>query len=412
MHIFNDYGPSRSGRPMRWAGSVWSNHALLALGLVSLLALTAACGDGSPSTDSGSTSSQSTSASGDADAAAAVVATAKEFLAQSTAPQTEWLGPTTGPTGLRGKRIAFVTCGSFSPVCIAQGELVTEVAERLDWEVTTLDGQGTVAGWLAAFNQAISSGVDGIINYGVTSSAIPSAIASAKAAGIPIISMAAGGTSGANPADGVFYDPTPDACALGNAFAQYVIAASDGTARVVWETDTAYDIATAKTECFTETMDTCPTCEVLEVANSPLATWATNGAAVTSGWVNKYGPDPFYFGSVADFVFPPVIPVLRAAGVTPADVPMFGSDGSPSSYEAIRQGDDFIVATFPQPINEMAYLAVDGMNRALSNEPPQDYTPPPYTVTQDNVDIQGGDNNEYIPEYDFEEQITDIWGVS
>jgi ribose transport system substrate-binding protein len=384
--------------------------ALITLATVALLA--SACGGTSSSPSSSAPTQTPSTASSSSSAVDPVVAKAKEFLAQSSMAQTVWAGPTTGPAGLRDKRIAFITCGSFSPVCIAQGELVTAAAAKLGWKVTTLDGQGTVAGWLDAFNQAISSNVDGIIDYGVTTSAIPTAIASAKEAGIPIVSMAAGGTSGANPADGVFYDPTPNACAMGDAFANYAIADSNGTARVVWESDTAYDIATAKSDCFQKTMATCSTCDLLEVANSPLATWAKDGASVVLGWLNKYGPEPFYFGSVADFVFPGVIPAVKAAGKTPADIKMFGSDGGAASYESIRKGDDFIVATFPQPINEMAYLAVDGMNRALSNEPPQEYTPAPYTVIKGNVDIQGGKNNEYIPDYNFEQEILKIWGVS
>jgi ribose transport system substrate-binding protein len=383
----------------------------LAVGLAALLGFAAACGGSSSGGTAASPTGGSSSDSGGA--SAAVVAAAKAFEAKAQADQTTWTGPTTGPKALKGKKLAFISCGSFSPVCIAEGKLVAQVAAKIGWQTTQLDGQGTVAGWLSAYNHAISSKVNGIITYGVTPSAVPSAIKSANAAGIAIVAMGAESKSGPDPAPGVFYDATPNYCASGNAYAQYLIAQSNGTGRVVWVTDTTYEAATAKTNCFVETMKKCTTCQVLKVVNTPLATWVTDGPGMVTGWWHKYGPKPFYFGSVADFTFPPVIPALKAAGVTPKQMPMFGSDGSPTSYTAIRQGDSsFILATFPQPITEMAWLAVDGINRALSHQPAIDYTPPPYTVVTSNVDSQGGKDNVYVADYGFAKEISKIWGIS
>jgi ribose transport system substrate-binding protein len=106
----------------------------------------------------------------------------------------------------------------------------------------------------------------------------------------------------------------------------------------------------------------------------------------------------------ADFMAPP----LRAGGVKPSEVMIVAADGFPTAYDRIRKGD-YQVATVPQPQSELAYQAVNELVRAMAGQPPSGYSPDVYIVDKSDVDLYGGDKNQFVPANDFAQRYLSIW---
>ena len=77
---------------------------------------------------------------------------AKAAVTAATGPQTQWLGPTSGPAAPPDKHIVYISCGGFNEICVTVGKAVTEAAGKVGWKVTTIDGKGSASGWLSAWN--------------------------------------------------------------------------------------------------------------------------------------------------------------------------------------------------------------------------------------------------------------------
>ncbi len=390
---------------------------MVALVLIVLSIFVSACGGGSSSSTSndsseGSTSGkETTNASATSASASPVVSETAKAVEALEEESTKWEGPTSAPPIESGKKIAYVSCGSFAAVCVEAGKALTAAAEKAGWEVTTIDGKGTVSGWLQAFDQAIALKPDGIISFAVTPSTIPKAIQSAESAGIPVVTMLGAGKAGPDPYPGVFFDASEQPVEIGKAMADYVIAKSEGKGRAVFVWDPSYEIAKAKREGFLKEFETCEECELLDDVNTPFANLANDAPGLTSHWIDAFGSEPFYIVSVGDVVFDSVVPTLKSRGEDPETVQLVGADGSSTSYERIRQGGQYQVADVPQPIEELTYESIDQLNRALHGEPADEYLPDPYLLTEGNIEIQGGSENKYKPANGYETEYLKIWGV-
>jgi ribose transport system substrate-binding protein len=206
----------------------------------------------------------------------------------------------------------------------------------------------------------------------------------------------------------LFTNVSQDPTTIGKAEAQYAIAKSDGTARVVIVYDALYAIARYKAEAMKAEIEKCAGCEVLEYVNTPAAQIEQNAGQLISSWVTKYGSEPIWILTVGDVFADFMVNPLRAGGVDPADVKIVAADGFPSAYSRIRKGD-YQVVTIPQPHTELAYQAIDEMNRALSGAPASGYAPDVYIVEKSNVDLYGGDSDQFTPDNDFADHYLSIW---
>ena len=64
-----------------------------------------------------------------------------------------------------------------------------------------------------------------------------------------------------------------------------------------------------------------------------------------------------------------------------------------------------------EPIELQAYQAIDELNRAFHGEPPSGFVQPPFLVTKENINAEGGDKNTFIPSNDYKKHYLEIWGV-
>ena len=337
-----------------------------------------------------------------------IVAEAKRDLVVYAGSQGEWRGPTSSPKPVAGKKIAFISNDESNDANHAWGVDITEAGKQIGWQVTVIDGKATPVGWNAAFNQAIALKVDGIITSADAKS-LKDAIAEAASRHIPIVGIHAAALPGPDKDLGLFTNIQEDPRDIGKAQADWVIADSDGKARVVVTTHNEFSIAETKSRAVLERLKACPGCKVLDYVNSPIAEVAQRQPQLVLSWVQEYGT-PLYVTAVADYTLDFQVPALRGAGVDPASVKLLGADGQRSAYERIRNGQ-YQTVTVSEPTEMQAYQAIDELNRAMQHQPPSGFQQAPYLVTPENVNAEGGDKNAFIPSNGYKQHYLALWGV-
>lgn len=340
---------------------------------------------------------------------AAIVTMAERATARRTGLQTEWTGPTSGPRLAPGKHIVCIPTDMKNTLSAEWCTDMVAIGKKIGWKVEIIDGRGTASGWITAFNQAIALHPDGIVSSANAATLEPE-IDSAVKRGIVIVGLHFTSVPGANPKRHVFYNIESSPQGIGRAEADYVIAVSRGKARAVILYDAEYAVARYKAEAMRDEFAKCTTCKLLAYVNLPLSQVSTLTPHAVSSWVTHYGL-PFYVMTIADYYYDFVAPVLTQGGVPASKVNLVGSDGAPSAYDRIRNGQ-YQTATVPEPAEEQAYEAIDEFNRAFHGQPPYNYVPSAYLVTAQNIHTQGGDRNQFNPANGYAAHYLKIWGVA
>jgi ribose transport system substrate-binding protein len=324
-------------------------------------------------------------------------------------PQSDWRGPTSAPKPEPGKLVAYMSTDEQNDASREWGQAIAEAGAKVGWKVTIIDGHGSPVGWREGFNQAIALKADGIVTNADAAS-LQDVIKDALAKHIVVVGIHATAFPGPQPELGVFVNIQQDPREIGRAQADWVIANSNGKARVVVTSHCEYAIACAKAHATEARIKECPGCTVLEFSNSPIAEVAQRQSPLVTAWVQKYGT-PLYITSVADYTADYQIPALRAGGVDPSQVIIVSADGNKSAYERIRAGGQYQQVTASEPYKMQGYQAIDELNRAFHGEKPSGFVQTPYLVTPENIDAEGGKQDTFIPSNNYEQHFLQLWGV-
>ena len=238
---------------------------------------------------------------------------AKQTVIDATKPQTTWDGPTSSPKPEPGKHIAYLSTDEQNDASREWGQAIKEAGEKIGWEVTIIDGRGSPKTWIEGYNQAIALKVDGIVTTADIAS-LQEPVKAASEQGIVARRHPRLGLPGPNEELGVFDNIQQDPREIGKAQADWIIAHSDGKARVVVTTHCEYQIACAKAKATAGRILECQGCEVLEFSNTPISEAAQRQPQLVTAWVQQYGT-PLYITSVADYTADYQVPALRAGGV-------------------------------------------------------------------------------------------------
>ena len=342
-------------------------------------------------------------------AAADPVAAARAAVARYAGPQTHWEGPTSAPKPKPGQYVVYLSGDEQNDISHEYGLYMGDAARHLGWRFTVIDGKGSPTSWLAGFNQAIALKPDGIAIFADAKS-LQGPIGTAVSRKIPVVGLHAASLPGPQPALNLFLNIEEDPRAIGRAQADWVIAESNGAARVVIVTHNEYAIAKTKSDATMAKIRACPGCKIVDYANFPASEAAQRMPQLTTSWVQRFGL-PLYVTSVGDNDFDFAVPALRSSGVPRSKVNLVGADGNRSAYARIRAGQ-YQTATVSEPIELQAYQAIDELNRALNNAPPSGFVQPPYLVTRANVDREGGEKDMFVPDNQYKQHYLQIWGVA
>lgn len=336
-------------------------------------------------------------------------AAAAAAAARYAGPQTTWEGPTDAPKPAKGMFIVYLSGDEQNDISREYGLYMKQAAAHLGWRLSVIDGKGSPANWVAGFNQAIALKPNGIAIFADAKS-LQGPIRTATERGITVIGLHAASLPGPQPDLHLFVNIQEDPREIGRAEADWAIADSKGTARVIVITHNEYQIAQTKSGATRDAIAACGGCKVLDYANFPASAAAQRMPQLTTSWVQRFGL-PLYITSVGDNDLDFAVPALRAAGVPPEQAKLIGADGNRSAYERIRRGNQYQVVTVSEPIELQAYQAVDEFNRAFNKAPPSGFVQPPYLVTPANVNTSGGKHDIFVPQNDYKAHYLAIWGV-
>jgi ABC-type sugar transport system substrate-binding protein len=179
------------------------------------------------------TETKSSAASAGTAGAEVTAAAAKDIVATLTDPSSDRFDyksyiPTSSVTPKAGAKIAVIAAALASPVVTQYSNDVIDAAKVAGYNPVAFDGKFQVETQSALVQQAVQQKYDGIVLVGIVPDTIVTPLAAAKAANIPVVSFDGYG-DGANGVTDIGIDPA----AAGVAIANWIIADSDGKAKVL-----------------------------------------------------------------------------------------------------------------------------------------------------------------------------------
>jgi ribose transport system substrate-binding protein len=341
----------------------------------------------------------------------ALVKAAFEMLSTAQRHTTEWDGPKTGPKALPDKLVVYVAQDMRNGGVLGVSEGVQSAASAIGWRLKIIDGAGTVAGRVAAINQAVALKPDGIVLGSVDSQEEAKAIRDAAQQGIKIVGWHSTAASGPVQDPPIFTNVTTDATDVAKVAAAFALQFTNCTAGAVifWQSGDAIGIK--KAETMRDVVQACPGCKLIDYVNTPLADTAARMPQNTTSLLQRFGKSWTIGLGINDLYFDFASPALRSAGSPASGPPNFISagDGSVAAFNRVRSGE-YQIGTVAEPLHEAGWQLIDELNRALSGQPPSGYVAPVHLVTKNNIQYDGGPNNVYDPDNNYQAQYKMIWG--
>ncbi|QEE45215.1 substrate-binding domain-containing protein [Rhizobium sp. WL3] len=324
--------------------------------------------------------------------------------------KTTWDGPTSGPTAASAKKVVVLAADMKNGGILGVTNGIQEAAAKIGWEVTVLDGAGSVQSRAGAFGQALALKPDGIIINGFDAVEQQAALKQACDADIPMVSWHAGPVIGPDPTNCLFANVSTDAMEVSAAAGKWAFADAGGKPGVVIFTDSTYAIAIAKADKIKETIEKLGG-TVLEYVDTPIADTSNRMPTLTTSLLQKYGATWTHALAINDIYFDFMGPSLAAAGIAGDGAPkaVAAGDGSESAYQRIRSSQ-YQAVTVAEPLNLQGWQLIDELNRAVSKVEWSGYTSPLHVVTKANISSDGGDKNIFDPGNGYRDQYAKIWG--
>jgi ribose transport system substrate-binding protein len=356
---------------------------------LSLCAALVACSDSSDSADDDS--------GGPAVDTSEYQTTAESF----TAEVTEFTGPTEGSAAVADKKLMVLSCTQAAEGCALPAAAAVEAAEVLGWEASIFDGQGSPDTYNKGIQQAITSGMDGILLIAISDELVADAVADARAAGIAVISE----DSVNEPSEtGVNFENAARLEDQAKALASYLIWKNDGKAKVLLMWDREFKSVLRFNEAFAKEIAACEECELVAEQDFVVTELQDRVPELV---VSTLRQEP-EINAVVNFDAPQLftVPEVKAAGV--GDGVLFGGfNGISPAIDLVRSGD--VAATVGQAMEWAAWASVDAFNRIFAGEEPVDGNVPMRLITADNVDdVESG--KPWDGDVDFRAAYRELWG--
>ena len=331
-----------------------------------------------------------------------------ELTIEDFAPVTEWPGPKTSAQAPEHKKVVAISCATVAPFCanVAQGSV--EAAKALGWEASYLDGKGSVQGFVQAFETAINQKPDAIVAMAIPESLVATYIAKAHAAGIKVI--AASSIPEKISVENGHYDAYVSVREDTNALLQawFVMADSDGKAKLTWMWDPGYPFLTAELNkqkaLFSTQCGACKQGEVglreLEAAANPVRMQQLGAGLLSRNPDAEYILTAYGLNSHSLFI------AAQSAG-RPTKVVSKNND--PNNVAFVAQGQ--LYAEMGASSNWGGWAALDQTVRVLAGQKPLEATEenqPEHVFVKDNAPASG--ELDWTKLYDYKTKYLQLWG--
>ncbi|KJK55105.1 substrate-binding domain-containing protein [Saccharothrix sp. ST-888] len=313
------------------------------------------------------------------------LARAEANVQQAERIDISWTGPTSGPTAVSDRSIAYVAQTMTNPGVAGVAKGVIEAAKVIGWNVRVIDGQGTPVGVQAAFSQAIDLKPAGIVIGGFDPGLTEQQLAQADAAHIPLVGWHAVAAPGPSTNPPLFSNITTSVADVARSSADWIIAESNGNAGTVVFTDDSIPFARNKSELIRNQLATCPSVKLLAYENIPIPDSSSRTPQEVSSLLARFQGRWTFSVAINDLYFADAAPALRAADKPGGGAPynIGAGDGDPSAFQRI-DSRQFQAATVPEPLTEQGWQIIDEFNRAFSGSPASGYVAPVHIATAAN----------------------------
>jgi ribose transport system substrate-binding protein len=343
------------------------------------------------------------------------VSEAKRLLAKDEAPPKSppKLSPIKVGSSLNGKTIFYVSSGLTFPFSQEVVKGVKDAAKVVGARVTVVDSAGDPSKASSFIDQAVSRKAVAIVLQGTDPFAVSAAVKSAKAARIPVISVAAL-NAGPVPAQlrssGLSANVSFDYLDVGRRLARFVVADSNGQANVATISSSTFRISAGTVTTFTKELTRlCPDCKST-VKDSPLPQWQT-GLGPLARTIVTSDPGVNYMFPIVDAMALFVKPALAAASAQ-SKVRIVSQNASQADIKAIAKGDDPEVANVGGPNEWLGWGTVDQIARlALKKPPARTEGVPNRTFDRKNIgSINVNKKSTWYGSLDFRAFYRELWG--
>lgn len=317
--------------------------------------------------------------------------------------------PSNAPTPKPGKSIWVITLGQVLPASVRFSEAAERAESALDWNIKIFDGKLSPQNYVNGVEQAVASGADGIVLFGIDCSVVETPLRSAKNAGVMIVAA-----EGVDNCSEPTFDETVDyvegdvmewGAAIGAMQAAQVAVGIGGEGKVLefWQSDVA--ILVAQHERFTSTLaELCPACEnvPVEVTSADLA-----GGELQRKTEQALVQHPDARGVVVtydDLITAGISAAVQASG-RDSDLYVVGFYGWEDNVEMIQEGRGQDASGGSSPAWE-AYHALDTLNRLFQGVP----------AASSGLGMQAFDpehnmpaSGDFVPPIDFAKEYEAAW---
>ena len=189
-------------------------------------------------------------------------------------PVKSWTGPKEKAIAPKGKKVVVISCATVAPACANLAYGAVNAAKALGWKATYLDGKASIQGYVNAFQTALNANPDAIVTVALPESQLQTYIAQAHGKGIPVVGITVTPEKISNPKG--HYDSyvtfREDSNALLEAI--WVIADSDGKAKVAFIWDKGYPFLVKQLAGEKRLFARCSGCEIVDTVYREFATAA------------------------------------------------------------------------------------------------------------------------------------------
>jgi ribose transport system substrate-binding protein len=287
--------------------------------------------------------------------------------------------PTKGPRAVRGKNVWVISALEQVHNLAVLTRQMKEAGGALGWTVSVCDGRNNENGaWAGCVRQAVAAKADGIVLESVDCAPVKAALAEARRAGTKIVGLTAfdcddpqqGGGEPMFDAGATFDSTVPSTAEFfrqqGKLRADWIIAGSQGTAKVLHVRFRGVALGEYLAEGFTKEIATCEGCSVagtvdITPQDVPLIRQKFESALVKLPQVNAVAVD-------VDFMLTAGIQQALVAANRPGLLAA-GGECSQDSLATVRTGRG-VRMCIGSSLGWQAYSAADALNRVFAGEQP------------------------------------------
>jgi ribose transport system substrate-binding protein len=315
-------------------------------------------------------------------------------------------------TKVKGKTIAIVAVDQTTPslVYVAQG--VQEAAKAAGLKTTLFDAKDNPSDMTAGVAQAIAAHAGAIVLDGIPVALVTKQLADAAAAKIPIVNADNNQPDPSAPGQGagenIFATAAPDFTLQGKLAAEAAIVKTGGNVKAVLVNTEGITPAPAVMNGFTQGLQPCSTCKVLDTKSVQLQDWSTGLTTLTTSALSANADAnillPIY---VTMAVF--MLPAVQQAGSS-GKVSIFSTSGPPDAAKVLS-GNATLGGLAGNSEFETGWLAVNQSMRGMLGLQPGTPTVPSRYITADTVK-QAGTSEQVLYGDAYEAGYKQLWGLS